>query len=168
MVDKLDVLAIGAHPDDVELGVGGTLWQQAQLGKRVGVLDLTQGEMGTRGTVESRKEEAAAAAGVLGAVVRENAGFADGFFKHDDEHIVALVRYIRRWQPDILIINAPDDRHPRPWPSPSPLQRRLVYGRPPKAKHRLGGRSASPLAAAALVRLYPRPLARPEPGGGTF
>ncbi len=111
-VDALDILAIGAHPDDVELAIAGTLWQQAQLGQRVGILDLTRGEMGTRGTPEIRHEEAQAAGEVIGLAMRDNAGFDDAFFKHDDQHIEALVRYIRRWRPKQLIINAPDDRHP--------------------------------------------------------
>ncbi len=109
---KLHLLAIVAHPDDAELGCGGTLIKHAQKGDKVGLLDLTKGEMGTRGTPETRLEEAAAAARTMGLAVRENAGFRDGFFPHDEEHILELVRYLRRWQPEMVLTNAPTDRHP--------------------------------------------------------
>ena len=109
---KLDILAFGAHPDDVELGCGGTLLGAIAEGKKVGVIDLTKGELGTRGTVEIRLKEAQAASKVLGLVVRENLGMADGFFKNDQEHQLAIVECIRRFQPTIVLCNAPEDRHP--------------------------------------------------------
>lgn len=109
---KLNILAIGAHPDDVELSCAGTLMAQIAQGAKVGLLDLTQGELGTRGTGEIRLQEAANAAQVMGIAVRENAGFADGFFQNDKEHQLALIRYIRQYQPDIILANAIHDRHP--------------------------------------------------------
>lgn len=109
---KLDILAVGAHPDDVELSCAGTLMAQIAQGAKVGLLDLTQGELGTRGTGEIRLQEAAAAAQVMGIAVRENAGFADGFFQNDKEHQLALIKYMRKYQPDIILANAIHDRHP--------------------------------------------------------
>ena len=109
---KLDILAIAAHPDDVELGCGGTLLAQIALGKKVGILDLTRGELGTRGTPEGRIREARNAADILGIEVRDNAGLADGFFKNDEAHQRAIIPFIRKYQPDIVLANAIDDRHP--------------------------------------------------------
>lgn len=109
---KLHILAILTHPDDAELGCGGTLIKHARMGQKVGVLDLTQGELGTRGTPETRLAEAGAAAQIMGLAARENAGIRDGFFRNDEEHQRLLISYIRRWQPDIVITNAPEDRHP--------------------------------------------------------
>jgi len=109
---KLDILAIGAHPDDVELSCGGTVLSHVAQGYKVGILDLTRGELGTRGTADTRKEEATNAAKILGAVVRENLGFADGFFMNDREHQLELIRYIRKYQPDIILAPAINDRHP--------------------------------------------------------
>ena len=108
---KLDILAIGSHPDDVELGCSGTIAKEIQRGKRVGIIDLTQGELGTRGTSETRKEEAKVAADILGVAVRENMEFADGFFKNDQEHQMALIKKIRQYQPEIVLCNAIFDRH---------------------------------------------------------
>jgi len=109
---KLDILAIGAHPDDVELGCGGTILSHISQGLKVGILDLTRGELGTRGSAEERHAEAAAAAKILGVSVRENAGFADGFFVNDKAHQLELIKFIRKYQPDIILTNAIHDRHP--------------------------------------------------------
>ncbi len=109
---KLDILAIGVHPDDVELGCSGVLLNEARNGKATGIVDLTQGELGTRGTIETRYMEAAAAAVILGVKVRENLKFRDGFFKNDEEHQLQLIRVIRKYQPEIVIGNILDDRHP--------------------------------------------------------
>jgi len=109
---KLRILAIAAHPDDVELGCAGTLLNHIHAGQTVGILDLTEGELGTRGTPETRRQEAANAARILGCAVRENCRFKDGFFRNDEEHQRALIRYIRRWKPDVVLANAPTDRHP--------------------------------------------------------
>jgi N-acetylglucosamine malate deacetylase 1 len=109
---KLDILAIGAHPDDIELSCSGTIIKEINRGKRVGVLDLTEGELGTRGTVATRYDEAAQAALIMGLAVRENLQLADGFFKNDQEHQIKLIESIRHYQPDIILCNAPEDRHP--------------------------------------------------------
>jgi bacillithiol biosynthesis deacetylase BshB1 len=109
---KLHILAIAAHPDDIELSCAGTLIKHAQAGQAVGILDLTEGELGTRGSVALRYEEAANAAKVIGVVTRENAQMADGFFKNDEAHLRKLIAYIRYYQPEIVIANALEDRHP--------------------------------------------------------
>jgi len=109
---KLDVLAIGVHPDDVELGCSGTLINEVKRGKKVGIVDLTEGELGTRGTVETRYAEAANAAKVIGAVARENLKMRDGFFKNDEEHQLKVIRALRKYQPEIVIANILEDRHP--------------------------------------------------------
>jgi bacillithiol biosynthesis deacetylase BshB1 len=109
---KLDILAIGVHPDDVELGCSGTLINERRSGKVTGIIDLTQGELGTRGTVETRYEEAASAAESMGVAVRENLMMRDGFFKNDEEHQLLLIRKIRQYQPEIILANVLDDRHP--------------------------------------------------------
>ncbi|MBL0013124.1 MAG: bacillithiol biosynthesis deacetylase BshB1 [Flavobacterium sp.] len=108
---KLDILAFGAHPDDVELGCGGTIAKEVSLGKKVGIIDLTRGELGTRGTAETRDMEAANAAEILGVAVRENLNMRDGFFVNDEEHQLAVIRMIRKYQPNIVLCNAIDDRH---------------------------------------------------------
>ncbi|MEJ0106376.1 MAG: bacillithiol biosynthesis deacetylase BshB1 [Bacteroidota bacterium] len=109
---KLDILAIGVHPDDVELGCSGTLINEIKRGKKAGILDLTQGELGTRGTIETRYQEAAQAAIIIGAESRENLKMRDGFFKNDEEHQLKLIQAIRKYQPEIIIGNILDDRHP--------------------------------------------------------
>lgn len=109
---KLDILAIGVHPDDVELGCSGTIINEIKNGKKVGILDLTQGELGTRGTIETRYAEAAAAAGIMGIHVRENLKMRDGFFTNDEAHQMQLIRAIRTYQPDIVLANSLEDRHP--------------------------------------------------------
>ena len=108
---KLDILAFGAHPDDVELGCGGTVAKEVANGKKVGIIDLTRGELGTRGTAETRDVEASDAAKILGVAVRENLGFADGFFRNDKTHQLEIIKMIRKYQPEIVLCNAFDDRH---------------------------------------------------------
>ena len=108
---KLDILAIGAHPDDVELGCGATIAKEIANGKKVGILDLTRGELGTRGSAEIRDEEAAAAAKILGVAVRENLALADGFFVNDKESQLKIIEVIRKYQPEIVLCNAITDRH---------------------------------------------------------
>ncbi len=108
---KLDILAIGAHPDDVELGCAATVAKEISLGKKVGILDLTRGELGTRGSAEIRDQEAKAAANILGVSIRENLAFADGFFTNDKEHQLAIIKIIRKYQPEVVLCNAIDDRH---------------------------------------------------------
>lgn len=108
---KLDILAFGAHPDDVELGCSGTLAKEIARGKKVGIIDLTQGELGTRGTVETRYDEANNSAKILGVIIRENMQFADGFFINDKIHQLQIIKKIRTYQPEIVICNALEDRH---------------------------------------------------------
>jgi bacillithiol biosynthesis deacetylase BshB1 len=109
---KLDILAFGVHPDDVELGCSGTLMAALAEGKQVGIVDLTRGELGTRGNAETRKTEADNAAAVMGIKVRENLGLADGFFQQNEESLRKLITVIRKYQPDIILANALHDRHP--------------------------------------------------------
>jgi N-acetylglucosamine malate deacetylase 1 len=109
---KLDILAFAAHPDDVELGCAGTLIAHIAAGKKAGIVDLTRGELGTRGTPAERLAEAADAASIMGLSVRDNLGFADGFFVNDKEHQLQIVRKVRQYQPEIVLMNALHDRHP--------------------------------------------------------
>ncbi len=109
---KLDVLAFGAHPDDVELSCAGTILQLVRSGRKVGVVDLTRGELGTRGTPELREQEAREASRILGLSCRENLGMRDGFFENDPEHQLQVVRMIRKYQPELILCNAITDRHP--------------------------------------------------------
>lgn len=108
---KLDILAIAAHPDDAELGCGGTIAKHTSLGYKVGIADLTRGELGTRGTPETRQKEASASAKILGVSVRENMGLPDGFFQNNAESQLAVIRAIRTYQPRIILANAVYDRH---------------------------------------------------------
>jgi N-acetylglucosamine malate deacetylase 1 len=109
---KLDILAIGVHPDDVELGCSGTLINEIKRGKKAGIIDLTQGELGTRGTIETRYEEASNAAMIMGVSIRENLKMRDGFFRNDEEHQLKLITAIRKYQPNIVLGNVLNDRHP--------------------------------------------------------
>ena len=108
---KLDILAFGAHPDDVELGCSGTIAKEISSGKKVGIVDLTRGELGTRGSAEIRDKEAAKAAEILEVAVRENLGFRDGFFVNDEKHQLEIIKMIRKYQPEIVLCNAIHDRH---------------------------------------------------------
>jgi bacillithiol biosynthesis deacetylase BshB1 len=108
---KLDILAIGSHPDDVELGCGATLAKEISLGKTVGIVDLTRGELGTRGSAEIRDKEAAKAAKILGVKFRENLSLADGFFANDKKNQLALIKLLRKYKPEIVLCNAVEDRH---------------------------------------------------------
>lgn len=109
---KLDILVFAAHPDDAELGCAGTIASHIAKGKKVGIVDFTRGEMGTRGTPNTRDQEAAEASKILGLSVRENLKFRDVFFENNIEHQLQVVQMIRRYQPEIVLCNAPDDRHP--------------------------------------------------------
>ena len=111
MDNILDILAFGAHPDDVELGCGGTIIKELKSGRSVGIIDLTRGELGTRGTAEIRDKESASAAKVMGVQIRENLGFKDGFFKNDESHQIEIIKIIRKYKPKIVLCNAKDDRH---------------------------------------------------------
>lgn len=109
---KLDLLAFGVHPDDVELSCGGVLLVEKNNGKKTGIIDLTAGELGTRGNAETRKQEATDAAVILGVDIRQNLGMADGFFQNDEAHQRKVITAIRSFQPEVIICNAPEDRHP--------------------------------------------------------
>ena len=111
MSDKLDFLAFGAHPDDVELGCGATIAKLVSQGKKVGIVDLTRGELGTRGSAEIRTKETNEASKILGIITRENMNFKDGFFRNDEDHQLKIIQVIRKYQPDFVFCNAPDDRH---------------------------------------------------------
>jgi bacillithiol biosynthesis deacetylase BshB1 len=108
---KLDILAFGAHPDDVELSCGATITKEISLGKKVGIIDLTRGELGTRGSAELRDKESAEAAKILGVHVRENLRFRDGFFVNDETHQLEIIKMLRKYRPEIVLCNAVDDRH---------------------------------------------------------
>jgi len=108
---KLDILAFGAHPDDVELGCSGTIAKEISLGKKVGIIDLTRGELGTRGSVEIRNLEAESASKILGVSVRENLDMRDGFFVNDEFNQLKIIEMLRKYQPEIVLCNAIDDRH---------------------------------------------------------
>jgi len=108
---KLDILVFGAHPDDVELGCSATIAKEISLGKKIGIIDLTRGELGTRGSAEIRDQEAKDAAEILGVSVRENLRFEDGFFTNDKLHQLEIIKMIRKYQPEIVLCNAIDDRH---------------------------------------------------------
>lgn len=109
---KLDILAFAAHPDDVELGCSGTLIKHQNLGLKTGVIDLTQGELGTRGSAALRAIESNKASQILKLTARENLGFSDGFFKNDEEHLLPVIQKIRKYSPEIILANAIEDRHP--------------------------------------------------------
>ncbi len=109
---KIDILVFSAHPDDAELNCSGTIAKHIAAGKKVGIIDLTQGELGTRGTAEVRKKEAEKSAKILGLSIRENLGFADGFFVNDKEHQLAVIAKIRQYRPEIVLANSVTDRHP--------------------------------------------------------
>lgn len=108
---KLDILVLAAHPDDAELGCGGTIAKHTALGDKVGIVDLTRGELGTRGTAETRHKEASESASILGIAVRENLGLPDGFFRNDPASQLIVIRAIRKYQPRIILANAVYDRH---------------------------------------------------------
>ena len=108
---KLDILAFGAHPDDVELGCGGTVAKEVSKGKKVGIIDLTRGELGTRGSVDLRDQESQLASNVLGLELRENLNFKDGFFQNNESNQIEIIKVIRKYRPEIVLCNAEDDRH---------------------------------------------------------
>jgi bacillithiol biosynthesis deacetylase BshB1 len=109
---KLDILVMAAHPDDAELSCAGTILKHIAAGKKVGIVDFTRGELGTRGTPEIRLQESADATKILGLHARENLGIRDGFFRNDEETQLKLIEVIRKYQPDIVLANALEDRHP--------------------------------------------------------
>ena len=111
MVEQLDILAFGAHPDDVELSCGGSIAKEVSAGKKVGIIDLTRGELGTRGSADLRIKEAKQAASILGVSIRENLGFRDGFFKNDETNQLEIIKVLRKYRPNVVLCNAQKDRH---------------------------------------------------------
>lgn len=109
---KLDILVFAVHPDDAELGCSGTILKHIAAGRKVGVIDLTRGELGTRGTAETRDQESGESTRILGLHVRENLGMRDGFFRNDEEHQLKIIQMIRKYTPEIVLSNALHDRHP--------------------------------------------------------
>jgi N-acetylglucosamine malate deacetylase 1 len=109
---KVDILCFGAHPDDVELGCSGTIFKHISIGKKVAIVDLTLGELGSRGNVETRKAEAKKATEIMNVSYRENLGLPDGFLHYDKDYLLQIVTAIRKYQPEIILCNAPQDRHP--------------------------------------------------------
>lgn len=109
---KLDILVLTAHPDDAELGCGGTIINHVAAGYKVGIVDFTRGELGTRGTPKTREQEAIASAKILGLTARENLNLPDGFFQNSKEHQLAVIKAVRKYQPSIVLANATHDRHP--------------------------------------------------------
>ena len=112
MKEKLDILAFGAHPDDIELACSGTILKHLKNGIKIGIIDLTRGELGTRGTVETRNQETIKSTKILGVQLRENMDFKDGFFENNEKNKIELIKKIREYRPDIVLTNAPTDRHP--------------------------------------------------------
>ena len=111
MAEQLDILAFGAHPDDVELSCGGTIAKEVFAGKKVGIVDLTRGELGTRGSADLRDKEAKQASSILGVSIRENLGFNDGFFKNDEANQLEVIKILRKYRPNVVLCNAQTDRH---------------------------------------------------------
>jgi bacillithiol biosynthesis deacetylase BshB1 len=109
---KLDILVFAVHPDDAELGCSGTIMKEIAAGKKVGIVDLTRGELGTRGTAETRDQETLEASRIMGIHARENLGMRDGFFKNDEENQLKIIQMIRKYNPDVVLCNALNDRHP--------------------------------------------------------
>lgn len=147
---KLDLLAFGAHPDDVELSCAGTLLKHIDQGKKAGIVDLTRGELGTRGTAEIRMKEAAKAAKILGVSVRDNLGMADGFFVNDRAHRELVIQKIRQYRPSIVLCNAVSDRHPDHGRSSALVSEACYYSGLQKISTRLKGKQQEPWRPAAV------------------
>ncbi len=141
---KLDILAIGAHPDDVELSCSGTLLKHIDLGYKIGLCDLTKGELGSRGNETIRKEEATKAYKLMGALVRENLQMEDGFFRHSNENILKLVTVIRKYQPEIVLANALSDRHPDHGRAAKLIGDSCFYAGLPKVQTKINGEDQNP------------------------
>jgi N-acetylglucosamine malate deacetylase 1 len=111
-MNKVDIMAVGVHPDDIELGCSGTLLKHASQGYTFGILDLTLGELGSRGSAALRREEASNASTILGAQFRENLEMEDGFFEYTKDNIIKIAKVLRKYRPDVILANAVEDRHP--------------------------------------------------------
>jgi N-acetylglucosamine malate deacetylase 1 len=138
---KLDILAFAAHPDDVELSCSGTILKHIALGKKCGIIDLTQGELGTRGNAKLRAQEAAQASKILGISVRENLKMKDGFFANDSKHQQEIIKKLRHYQPEIVLCNAVSDRHPDHGRAAKLISEACFYGGLTKIKTTYNGKS---------------------------
>jgi bacillithiol biosynthesis deacetylase BshB1 len=147
---KLDILVLAAHPDDAEISCGGTIAKHIALGKKVGVVDLTRGELGTRGSAEIRDQEAAVSSKVLGLSARENLGLRDGFFQNSEEDQLKVVRAIRKYQPEIVLTNAVHDRHPDHGRAAELVYQSTFLSGLTKVETRLDGKTQSAWRAKAL------------------
>lgn len=159
---KLDVLVFAAHPDDADLSCGGTILSLVANGKKVGIVDLTAGEMGTRGTPGARNEEAAAAGKILGLALRENLGFKDVFFKNDDRHVLEVVKKIRQYQPSILLANALADRHPDHGKGAQVVKRAVFLAGLKNVKTELGGEGQQNWYIKSLYHYIQTDFHRPD------
>lgn len=141
---KLDILAFAAHPDDTELACSGTMMKHIEMGQKVGVVDLTEGQLGSRGSVAERYEEAKNAAEIIGLSVRDNLGMEDGYFVNDAEHRLAVIQKIRQYQPDVVLCNAPSDRHPDHGRASLMVKEACFYAGLAQIKCELDGQSLAP------------------------
>lgn len=154
---KLNLLAFGAHPDDVEIGAGGTVIQSVKQGLKVGIIDLTRGELGSRGSAELRDQEAAASSIILGVAVRENIGLRDGFFQHNEESMMSIIKLIRKYQPETVLCPAPSDRHPDHGRASKLIRESCYYAGLQKIETRYDGQnqmSWRPAAVYSFVQDY--------------
>ncbi len=149
-LSKVDILAVGAHPDDVELSCSGTLLRHLAQGKTVGLLDLTRGELGSRGTAEIRAEEAARAAQMMGAAFRVNLELPDGFFRNERESLLPVVEVLRACRPEIVLANAPEDRHPDHGRAAALVREAAFYAGLPKIQTQQGDKPQEPWRPRAL------------------
>lgn len=159
---KIDLLFIVAHPDDVELGAAGTILKHKKAGKKVGIIDLTRGELGTRGTAETRATEAAAAAKILDLDVRDNLAIRDGFFKNDEEHQLKVIAAIRKYQPEIVITNAYYDRHPDHGRACDLVTDSCFLAGLPKIETLNGGQNQKPWRPRLLLHLIQDTYIKPD------
>lgn len=159
---KLDILAIASHPDDAELSCSGTLAAHVAKGYKVGIVDLTRGEMGTRGTPETRLEEAEEAAKVLGLSARENLGFEDVYFQDDKAHHLEIVKMIRKYQPEIILANAIRDRHPDHGKGASVVSKACFISGLRREETVLGGEKQSPWRPKAVYHYIQNDYIHPD------
>jgi len=147
---KLDILAFAAHPDDAELGCGGTIAKHLAAGYKVGIVDLTRGQLGTRGNAELRDQESTKAADIFGLDVRDNLGFEDGYFRNDEDHRLEIIKVLREYQPDIVLANAVKDRHPDHGRAAQMVADACFYAGLAKIESKLDGASQTHWRPAAL------------------
>lgn len=159
---KLDLLVFAAHPDDAELACGGTIIRSVKDGKKVGIVDLTRGELGTRGNADLRMKESAAACKVLGVTARENLGFADGFFQNDGNHQIRVVEMIRKYQPEIILCNAITDRHPDHGRASKLVSESNFYAGLLKVETKLDGKTQSCWRARAVYHYIQDRYIKPD------